>query len=294
MTSQQMVNLLKLVGTPRDGALLRFSLGSEYLKCAEFGPAIAHLNAAVEKDPAYSAAWKLLGKALAEHGRGDEALAAYRKGIEVAQARGDRQAARPLGYEDAKAYRARRLFRLGGAGSGRDILLLLWSRRGFSRAGRAYGSGPLPRARHGSDRVHHRARLQPGHRAVSHGRGRLPGRHALDRPLCGPRLGRRAHSRLRAHRLDFDRERGRCPVLAVSAPLPTIQACNRSRVHRGARAAQPAWDEGSDHGPAADLCRFHSHARVPDRVRRALPCDGAADSGPDVWRGTSELSAQLG
>src|SRR5256885_12032884 len=45
MTSQQMVNLLKLVGTPRDGALLRFSLGSEYLKCAEFGPAIAHLNA---------------------------------------------------------------------------------------------------------------------------------------------------------------------------------------------------------------------------------------------------------
>ena len=96
MTSQQIVNLLKLVGTPRDGALLRFSLGSEYLKCAEFEPAIAHFSAAVEKDPGYSAAWKLLGKALAECGRDDEALAAYRKGIAVAQGKGDRQAAKEM------------------------------------------------------------------------------------------------------------------------------------------------------------------------------------------------------
>lgn len=96
MTSQQIVNLLKLVGTPRDSALLRFSLGSEYLKRAEFEPAIAHLNAAVEKDPEYSAAWKLLGNALADHGRAEEALAAYRKGIEVAQGKGDRQAAKEM------------------------------------------------------------------------------------------------------------------------------------------------------------------------------------------------------
>ena len=96
MTSQQIVNLLKLVGTPRDGALLRFSLGSEYLKCAEYEPAIAHLSAAVEKDPGYSAAWKLLGNALAEHGQADEALAAYRKGIEIAKGRGDRQAAKEM------------------------------------------------------------------------------------------------------------------------------------------------------------------------------------------------------
>ncbi len=96
MTSQQIINLLKLVGTPRDGALLRFSLGSEYLKCAEFEPAIAHLNAAIEKDPGYSAAWKLLGNALAENGRVDEALAAYRKGVEVAEGKGDLQAAKEM------------------------------------------------------------------------------------------------------------------------------------------------------------------------------------------------------
>jgi predicted Zn-dependent protease len=96
MTSRQIVNLLKLVGTPRDGALLRFSLGSEYLKCAELEPAIAHLSAAVEKDPGYSAAWKLLGHALAGHRRTDEALAAYRKGVEVAEGKGDLQAAKEM------------------------------------------------------------------------------------------------------------------------------------------------------------------------------------------------------
>jgi Flp pilus assembly protein TadD len=96
MTSQQIANLLKLVGTPRDGALLRFSLGSEYLKCADLEAAVAHLGAAVEKDPGYSAAWKLLGKALAESGRGEEALASYRKGIEVAEKKGDKQAAKEM------------------------------------------------------------------------------------------------------------------------------------------------------------------------------------------------------
>jgi predicted Zn-dependent protease len=96
MTSQQIPNLLKLVGTARDGALLRFSLGSEYLKSADFEPAIAHLGAAVEKDPGYSAAWKLLGRALSESGRTGEALAAYRRGIEVAQGKGDRQAAKEM------------------------------------------------------------------------------------------------------------------------------------------------------------------------------------------------------
>jgi Flp pilus assembly protein TadD len=96
VTSQQITNLLKLVGTPRDGALLRFSLGSEYLKCADFEAAASHLGAAVEKDPGYSAAWKLLGRALAESGREEEALASYRKGIDVAEKKGDKQAAKEM------------------------------------------------------------------------------------------------------------------------------------------------------------------------------------------------------
>ena len=58
--------------------------------------AAPYLKAAVEKDPGYSAVWKLLGKALAEGGRTDEALAAYRRGIEVAEGKGDKQAAREM------------------------------------------------------------------------------------------------------------------------------------------------------------------------------------------------------
>jgi Flp pilus assembly protein TadD len=96
MPSQQIVNLLKLVGTPRDGALLRFSLGTEYLKSADLDAAVAHLSSAVEKDPGYSAAWKLLGSALARCGRDDEALATYRRGIDVAEKKGDKQVAKEM------------------------------------------------------------------------------------------------------------------------------------------------------------------------------------------------------
>ncbi|MFP5418403.1 MAG: tetratricopeptide repeat protein [Gammaproteobacteria bacterium] len=80
----------------RDNALLRFSLGNAYLKQGDAAQAAAHLRRAVEHDPKYSAAWKLLGKALADSGAHEDALAAYRQGIAVAEARGDKQAAREM------------------------------------------------------------------------------------------------------------------------------------------------------------------------------------------------------
>ena len=89
-------SLLKLVGTARDGALLRFSIGSEYLKTGDPANAAAQLREAVNRDPGYSAAWKLLGRALAEAGRAGEALEAFERGIAVATARGDQQAAKEM------------------------------------------------------------------------------------------------------------------------------------------------------------------------------------------------------
>jgi predicted Zn-dependent protease len=96
MAAPTLDRLLKLVGTPRDGALLRFSLGSEYLKAGDPASAAAHLREAVTRDPEYSAAWKLLGKALAESGGAEGALEAYERGIAVAEARGDKQAAKEM------------------------------------------------------------------------------------------------------------------------------------------------------------------------------------------------------
>ncbi len=89
-------NLLKLIGTPRDGALLRYSLGLEYAKTGDAAHAIEQYREAVTRDPLYSAAWKALGKALDEAGEGAGALEAYRSGIEAARKRGDRQAEKEM------------------------------------------------------------------------------------------------------------------------------------------------------------------------------------------------------
>jgi predicted Zn-dependent protease len=86
----------KMLAQGQDNALLRFSLGSAYLKQGDLPPAIAHLRAAVAHDPGYSAAWKSLGKALAETGQSEDALAAYERGIEVAESKGDKQAAKEM------------------------------------------------------------------------------------------------------------------------------------------------------------------------------------------------------
>ena len=87
----------KMLAAGRDNALLRFSLGNEYLKAGQPSEAVPHLRRAVEQDPKYSAAWKLLGRALTEAEAWDEALAAYGEGIAVAEARGDVQAAKEMG-----------------------------------------------------------------------------------------------------------------------------------------------------------------------------------------------------
>lgn len=89
-------SLEKMLDGPRDGALLRFSLGNEYLKAGDPVAAGKHFQAAVDRDSQYSAAWKALGKALAEAGDRTGALAAYERGISVAETRGDIQAAKEM------------------------------------------------------------------------------------------------------------------------------------------------------------------------------------------------------
>ena len=96
MTAAVIANLQKLIDSPRDGALLRFSLGSEYLKLGDWRHAELQLAEAVARDPAYSAAWKLLGRALAESGQTGAAVAAWRQGIAAAERRGDLQAAKEM------------------------------------------------------------------------------------------------------------------------------------------------------------------------------------------------------
>jgi len=86
----------QLLAAGKDSALLRFSLGSHYLKAGDAARAAGHLRAALDKDAGYSAAWQLLGKALDELADRAGAIDAYRQGIAAAEKRGDKQAAKEM------------------------------------------------------------------------------------------------------------------------------------------------------------------------------------------------------
>jgi tetratricopeptide (TPR) repeat protein len=96
MTDPLVERLRSQVGGPRDGALLRFSIGNALLGDGEYADAAAAFREALGFDADYSAAWKLLGKALLamddETGAGD----AWRAGIDTATKRGDIQAAKEM------------------------------------------------------------------------------------------------------------------------------------------------------------------------------------------------------
>jgi predicted Zn-dependent protease len=96
MASDLITRLQAQLGGARDGALLRFSLGNALLAVGRSAEAIEALRAALDFDVNYSAAWKLLGRALAEAGDKDAAMATYERGIAVAAARGDQQAAKEM------------------------------------------------------------------------------------------------------------------------------------------------------------------------------------------------------
>jgi predicted Zn-dependent protease len=85
-----------MLAAGKDGALLRFSLGNAYLKAGRVADAVTHLRRAVDLDRDYTAAWKLLGRALQDSGDAQAALAAYRDGIAAAERKGDKQAGKEM------------------------------------------------------------------------------------------------------------------------------------------------------------------------------------------------------
>lgn len=88
--------LEKMLAAGNDSAMLRFTLGKLYFDQAEMHKAVEHLRTAVVKDATYSAAWKLLGRALAELQQSDEAAKVFRRGIAVAEEKGDKQAVKEM------------------------------------------------------------------------------------------------------------------------------------------------------------------------------------------------------
>lgn len=89
-------SLEKMLAKGLDNSLLRFGLGKGYLDLKDNAKAAEHLQRCVGFDPKYSAAWKLLGKAQLGLGDNTAARQAWEKGIEAAQAHGDKQAEKEM------------------------------------------------------------------------------------------------------------------------------------------------------------------------------------------------------
>jgi Tfp pilus assembly protein PilF len=96
-----------LLAAGKDSALLRFGLGNEYLKAGDSARAAMHFRQAIALDAGYSAAWKLLGKALLAAGSSDEAFAAWTEGIAAAERKGDKQAMKEMQVFVRRLARAR-------------------------------------------------------------------------------------------------------------------------------------------------------------------------------------------
>jgi Tfp pilus assembly protein PilF len=96
MPQDMIANLEALLAKGNDAPSLRFALATRYLAAGDAAAAVRHARAAVALDAAYSAGWKALGQAQAAAGDLAGAAESYRRGISVAEARGDRQAAREM------------------------------------------------------------------------------------------------------------------------------------------------------------------------------------------------------
>jgi predicted Zn-dependent protease len=96
MSAALILSLRAQCDGPRDGALLRFALGQALLSAGDTRAAAAELQRAVDYDPKYSAAWKLLGKAHVANGDTASAKAAWQQGIAAAQGHGDKQAEKEM------------------------------------------------------------------------------------------------------------------------------------------------------------------------------------------------------
>ena len=89
-------NLEKMLAGGRDDAMLRFGLGSAYFNEDQYEQAAIHLEACLQQDRTYSAAFKLLGRAYLKQGDPESAIRVFEEGIPVAEAQGDKQSGKEM------------------------------------------------------------------------------------------------------------------------------------------------------------------------------------------------------
>lgn len=96
MSDEMTARLEAMLGTDADNATLRFALANRYLDAERPDAAAEQAAVALDLNPDYSAAWRLLGQAQVAAGRNEDAVATFERGIEVAGRTGDKQAEKEM------------------------------------------------------------------------------------------------------------------------------------------------------------------------------------------------------
>jgi Tfp pilus assembly protein PilF len=94
--SERIQDLRALLEEEPDDALLRLTLGKEYLEGGDAEAALPHLERVVAVDPRYTVAYRYLGTALERLERTADAADVWERGIAVAEETGDLQAGKEM------------------------------------------------------------------------------------------------------------------------------------------------------------------------------------------------------
>jgi tetratricopeptide (TPR) repeat protein len=106
-TAQRIELLKRLVADTPEDAAAHFLLGRALLDNRRTEEAIEAFTGALRADPDYAAAYRQLGNAQEAAGRVDEAIATYERGIAVAQRTNDLQAGKEMNAFLKKIRRSR-------------------------------------------------------------------------------------------------------------------------------------------------------------------------------------------
>ena len=86
--SSRLEALVRMLGNRPDDSRLRFGVALEYLKAGRTEDGVRELRRYLDEADDEGNGWGRLGAALFELGRDDEAVEAYRRGIEAAERHG--------------------------------------------------------------------------------------------------------------------------------------------------------------------------------------------------------------
>jgi Tfp pilus assembly protein PilF len=89
MTESRLESLKRLLEEDPHDSFTRYALALEYNSLGDLETAVTYLKEVIDRDASYLPAYHQLGQIYARLNRTEEAKQVYRKGIELAQAKGD-------------------------------------------------------------------------------------------------------------------------------------------------------------------------------------------------------------